>query len=70
MNLPWTHAGLPVISLPASISEAGLPLGLQLAGRWYGDEVLLEWGADLERILVKTRKITGDLKDTKIDITG
>jgi Asp-tRNA(Asn)/Glu-tRNA(Gln) amidotransferase A subunit family amidase len=70
MNLPWTHAGLPVISLPASISEAGLPLGLQLAGRWYGDEVLLEWGVDLERILVKKRKITGDLKDIKIDITG
>jgi Asp-tRNA(Asn)/Glu-tRNA(Gln) amidotransferase A subunit family amidase len=55
MNLPWTHAGLPVVSLPASISEAGLPLGLQIAGRWYGDEVLLEWGADLERVLVKTR---------------
>ena len=29
MNLPWTHAGMPVITLPAGRSENGLPLGLQ-----------------------------------------
>lgn len=51
MNLPWTHAGLPVISLPMSINEVGFPLGLQIVGRWYGDEVLLEWAADLEHVL-------------------
>ena len=49
MNLPWTYAGLPAISLPTGRSNGGLPMGLQVVGRWYGDEVLLEWAAELER---------------------
>jgi Asp-tRNA(Asn)/Glu-tRNA(Gln) amidotransferase A subunit family amidase len=41
MNLPWTHAGLPVISLPMGRGPQGLPLGLQLAGRFGHDAELL-----------------------------
>jgi Asp-tRNA(Asn)/Glu-tRNA(Gln) amidotransferase A subunit family amidase len=48
MNLPWTHSGLPTICLPGGLSEMGLPLGLQVAGRWHADEVLLQWGLELE----------------------
>jgi Asp-tRNA(Asn)/Glu-tRNA(Gln) amidotransferase A subunit family amidase len=48
MNLPWSHCGLPTINLPTSKNGAGLPLGLQVVGRWYGDEMLLEWGSTLE----------------------
>ncbi|MFN2188353.1 MAG: amidase [Candidatus Promineifilaceae bacterium] len=55
MNLPWTHAGLPAINLPAGKNEAGLPMGVQVVGRWYGDEMLLEWGAGLERVLTVNR---------------
>jgi Asp-tRNA(Asn)/Glu-tRNA(Gln) amidotransferase A subunit family amidase len=51
MNLPWTHAGLPVVGLPAGTNEAGLPLGLQVTGRWQADEVLLAWAVALEREL-------------------
>jgi len=43
MNLPWTHSGLPTLSLPAGKNAAGLPLGLQVTARWYADEVLLAW---------------------------
>jgi len=41
MNLPWTHAGLPTVSVPAGQSSNGLPLGVQLVGPFMGDEYLL-----------------------------
>jgi Asp-tRNA(Asn)/Glu-tRNA(Gln) amidotransferase A subunit family amidase len=51
MNLPWTHAGMPTITLPAGASSNGLPLGLQVAARWYQDEELLAWAPQLEQAL-------------------
>jgi Asp-tRNA(Asn)/Glu-tRNA(Gln) amidotransferase A subunit family amidase len=50
MNLPWTHAGLPTLSLPAGKNEQGLPLGLQLTAHWYEDEKMLDWAADMEQV--------------------
>ena len=50
MNLPWTHAGLPALSLPAG--EVGrLPLGLQCVAAHGRDEALLAWGVYLEAAL-------------------
>jgi Asp-tRNA(Asn)/Glu-tRNA(Gln) amidotransferase A subunit family amidase len=43
MNLPWTHAGMPVITLPSGRAENGLPLGLQLIAPFGADELLLSW---------------------------
>ncbi len=56
MNLPWTHAGLPAVTLPmavATLSPGGgeLPMGLQLAGRFGEDENLLAWAAEVEKAL-------------------
>jgi len=51
MNIPWTHAGMPVICLPAGRNAAGLPLGLQVAARWWADEHLLAWARELESVL-------------------
>lgn len=51
MNLPWTQAGLPTLGLPSGTSAEGLPLGLQLAGRWHADEALVAWADDVERAL-------------------
>jgi len=50
MNLPWTHAGLPVVSIPSGMSE-GLPVGLQIVGSWMGDERLLRVAERIEGIL-------------------
>ena len=55
MNLPWTHSGLPTISLPCGTNETGLPLGLQVIGGWYQDEQLLAWAEELERVFVEVR---------------
>jgi Asp-tRNA(Asn)/Glu-tRNA(Gln) amidotransferase A subunit family amidase len=51
MNLPWTHSGLPVVGLPAGKNRVGMPMGLQITGRWYADEALLEWSAELEPVV-------------------
>jgi Asp-tRNA(Asn)/Glu-tRNA(Gln) amidotransferase A subunit family amidase len=45
MNLPWTHAGLPAITIPAGRAHNGLPLGLQLVAPFGADEQLLAWAA-------------------------
>jgi Asp-tRNA(Asn)/Glu-tRNA(Gln) amidotransferase A subunit family amidase len=49
MQLPWTHAGLPVVTLPWSVARNGLPLGLQLIARFMDDERLIAWASLLER---------------------
>ncbi|HNB53867.1 MAG TPA: amidase family protein, partial [Anaerolineales bacterium] len=51
MNLPWTHAGLPTLTLPAGKNSEGLPLGLQLTAGWAQDEMLLAWAKKLETTL-------------------
>jgi Asp-tRNA(Asn)/Glu-tRNA(Gln) amidotransferase A subunit family amidase len=51
MNLPWTHAGLPTLTLPMGRSAGGMPLGLQLAGAFNEDEELLALGMHIERKL-------------------
>jgi Asp-tRNA(Asn)/Glu-tRNA(Gln) amidotransferase A subunit family amidase len=43
LNLPWTHAGMPALTLPAGVAANGLPVGLQLAAEAEEDEMLLAW---------------------------
>ena len=52
MNLPWTHAGLPAISLPAGMDDARLPHGLQCVGRYMQDEKLLAVAERIEALLL------------------
>jgi Asp-tRNA(Asn)/Glu-tRNA(Gln) amidotransferase A subunit family amidase len=54
MNLPWTHAGMPVITLPAGKSKNGLPLGLQFVGPFGVDEDLVAWCQVLEARMAST----------------
>jgi len=46
MNLPWSHAGMPALSVPAG-DGGGLPLGLQLVARISADESLLAWAEEI-----------------------
>ena len=41
MNLPWTSAGVPAVTLPAGLDEYGLPHGVQIVGRFMEDEKLV-----------------------------
>jgi len=51
MSVPWTHVGVPTLTLPAALSREGLPLGVQLVGRRMGDGALLAAGAVTEEVL-------------------
>jgi aspartyl-tRNA(Asn)/glutamyl-tRNA(Gln) amidotransferase subunit A len=50
-NSPWSLAGLPTVCFPCGVSPEGLPCGLQLIGRWRGEEPLLDAARWCEKVL-------------------
>jgi aspartyl-tRNA(Asn)/glutamyl-tRNA(Gln) amidotransferase subunit A len=48
-TVPADLAGVPAISVPAGLDADGLPLGLQVIGPAFGEEVVFTVGAALER---------------------
>jgi Asp-tRNA(Asn)/Glu-tRNA(Gln) amidotransferase A subunit family amidase len=53
MCLPWTQIGFPAITIPTTKNDEGLPMGLQLIGKWNSDETLLVWAEEIERVVRK-----------------
>lgn len=53
MCLPWTQIGFPAINFPTTKTEEGLPMGLQLVGKWDADESLLTWAEEIEKVVRK-----------------
>jgi Asp-tRNA(Asn)/Glu-tRNA(Gln) amidotransferase A subunit family amidase len=47
--IPASDAGIPSISLPAGKDADGLPVGIQLHGRWFDELRLLQVAAQLEQ---------------------
>jgi aspartyl-tRNA(Asn)/glutamyl-tRNA(Gln) amidotransferase subunit A len=47
-TVPASLAGLPSISVPAGLSETGLPMGLQLIGRAFDEETVLRTAGVME----------------------
>lgn len=45
---PWNLLGFPAVVIPFHISESGLPIGIQLIGRPYEEERLLDLAVRLE----------------------
>ncbi|POR49236.1 amidase [Bosea psychrotolerans] len=50
-TFPFNLTGHPALSMPCGLSGAGLPIGLQLVGRWHEDGYLLAIAARLETAL-------------------
>ena len=48
---PFNLTGHPALSQPCGTTAAGLPIGLQLVGRWHEDDFLLDVAAALEAAL-------------------
>lgn len=51
MNLPWTQVGFPAVNIPVEKGPDGLPIGLQVIGKWDMDEELLAWAEDIEKVV-------------------
>lgn len=51
MSRPWQAMGLPTITLPGMTDSAGLPLGVQLIGRFRDDDQLLRLARWVEESL-------------------
>lgn len=49
MTVPMSLAGLPAISAPAGVSEAGLPIGVQLVGPMKSDALVIAAAGQMER---------------------
>jgi len=49
MTVPTSLAGLPAISVPAGMSDAGLPIGVQLMGPMKSDAALLALARSMEK---------------------
>ena len=50
-TFPFNLTGHPALAMPCGRTRAGLPIGLQIAGRWHDDHRLLGIGALLEAAL-------------------
>jgi len=48
-TVPANMSGIPGLSVPAGLDEAGLPLGLQVLGKPFDEETVFAVGAALER---------------------
>ena len=46
---PVNYLGLPSLSIPSGFTRGGLPVGMQLIGRSFGEAMLLRIGAAFQR---------------------
>src|SRR5699024_12624397 len=50
MNLPWTNAGLPAITIPVDTSSNEMPIGFQVVARYKADEQLITQSERLSHV--------------------
>ncbi|HHJ05877.1 MAG TPA: hypothetical protein ENK24_00085 [Anaerolineae bacterium] len=51
MNLPWTQAGMPALTVPAGKAANNLPLGFQMIALYWQDEKLIAWAEAVAQTL-------------------
>ena len=51
LTYPWNLLGLPAISVPCGVDHRGLPIGLQIAGPAFREDLVLRTAANVESIM-------------------
>ena len=54
LNSPWSFLGIPTVTIPMAVNDAGLPLGLQLVG--LDEQEVLDAAMACERLLGFTER--------------
>jgi aspartyl-tRNA(Asn)/glutamyl-tRNA(Gln) amidotransferase subunit A len=57
LTMPFNVTGQPALSIPCSFDRDDLPIGLQVAGRPYGEEALCAIGKQIEEIVDMGRRL-------------
>ncbi|MFL9935931.1 amidase [Paraburkholderia sp. RL18-103-BIB-C] len=50
LTRPFNYLGLPALSVPCGFSTGGMPIGMQLAGRPFAEDILLRLGQAYQRV--------------------
>jgi Asp-tRNA(Asn)/Glu-tRNA(Gln) amidotransferase A subunit family amidase len=53
---PWSHAGVPTVTLPIGLAPDGLPLGIQMIGRRDRERTLMDIALRCEAAIRATRE--------------
>jgi|GEM_PF-157682 len=62
-TIPANETGLPALTLPVGLDHRGLPIGIQLYGRWRSEAALLQAGAAVQAVIG-----TGPLQSARPEI--
>jgi len=46
----WAFPGIPALAVPCGFAANGLPVGMQLAGRWFGEPTILRLGHAFQKV--------------------
>lgn len=63
LTVPANHAGIPAISIPTGLDDAGLPIGMQLMGPDFSERKLLQMGRALEQLQETRPPLVQELLD-------
>jgi Asp-tRNA(Asn)/Glu-tRNA(Gln) amidotransferase A subunit family amidase len=55
-TLPWNLTGQPALTVPCGFTSEGLPVGLQVVGRPFGEEAVLGIGRAYEALTEWSRR--------------
>ena len=50
-NAPWSHSGMPTVTFPIGLTKGGMPLGIQIVGKHYGEASLFAIAAWCENVV-------------------
>ena len=53
--IPWSMIGFPTLSVPAGLTPDGLPVGAQLVGAPFDDDIILSLASALESVTEELR---------------